>query len=163
MPLKTVTHALIQFLKGHFVLDWGGIHGASHWARVRENGLRLASSTGANVRVIEAFAFIHDSCRQNDGRDPDHGRRAAGLARELCGTLLDLAPAELALLETACASHSDGHTTGDITVCTCWDADRLDLGRVGIRPQAARLCTPAARDPAFIDWAYRRSLGGTGR
>jgi uncharacterized protein len=47
--------------------------------------------------------------------------------------------------------------TGDITVLTCWDADRLDLGRVGIRPAAHRLCTDAARDPAMIEWAYRRS------
>jgi uncharacterized protein len=43
-------------------------------------------------------------------------------------------------------------------VLTCWDADRLDLGRVGIRPLAERLCTDAARQPAMLQWAYRRSL-----
>jgi uncharacterized protein len=48
---------------------------------------------------------------------------------------------------------------GDVTVQTCWDADRLDLGRVGIRPVASRLCTPAARAPDVIAWAYARSLG----
>ena len=160
--METVTRPLLDFLRGHFALEWTGIHGAPHWTRVRENGLHLASSTGANVRVIEAFAFIHDSCRRNDGHDPDHGRRAAELARGLCGTLLDLTASELALLETACVGHSEGYTLGDITVCTCWDADRLDLGRVGIKPHASRLCTPLAQDHATIEWAYRRSLGGTG-
>lgn len=41
---------------------------------------------------------------------------------------------------------------------TYWDADRLDLGRVGIRPNARYLCTEPAKDPAFITWAYERSL-----
>jgi uncharacterized protein len=157
--VETVTPPLLQFLRGHFALDWTGIHGSPHWTRVRENGLRLAASTGANVRVVEAFAFLHDSCRLNDDYDPDHGRRAAKLVRGLSGTLLTLSPEELVLLEIACEDHSHGKKTGDVTVCTCWDADRLDLGRVGTRPHASRLCTSAARDPALIEWAYRRSLG----
>ncbi len=53
---------------------------------------------------------------------------------------------------------SYGLTIEEITVLTCWDADRLDLGRVGIRPNARYLCTEPAKDPAFITWAYERSL-----
>jgi uncharacterized protein len=45
-----------------------------------------------------------------------------------------------------------------MTVLTCWDADRLDLGRVGIKPNPHRLCTAAARDPMMIEWAYKRSI-----
>ena len=48
----------------------------------------------------------------------------------------------------------------DITVQTCWDADRLDLGRVGIRPDPRRLCTAAARNPRMIEAAFARSLAG---
>jgi uncharacterized protein len=48
----------------------------------------------------------------------------------------------------------------DITIQTCWDADRLDLGRVGIVPDPARLCTVAARDPDLIRWAIERSRDG---
>ncbi len=44
-------------------------------------------------------------------------------------------------------------TAGDITVQTCWDADRLDLGRVGITPNPRWLCTACAKDPATILWA----------
>ena len=49
-----------------------------------------------------------------------------------------------------------------MTVQTCWDADRLDLGRVGIRPLAERLCTDVARDPVLIEWAYQRSIRSAG-
>lgn len=53
----SVSSELIQRLRREFTLDWTGIHGAPHWARVRENGLRLSEITGANPKVIEAFAF----------------------------------------------------------------------------------------------------------
>ncbi|MGO9117211.1 MAG: hypothetical protein ACLQPD_06315 [Desulfomonilaceae bacterium] len=43
---------------------------------------------------------------------------------------------------------------------TCWDADRLDIGRVGLKPVARKLCTEAAKKPEMIEWAYERSLKG---
>ncbi|MEK7859374.1 MAG: hypothetical protein AAB320_09565 [Elusimicrobiota bacterium] len=153
-----IDQGLLRIIRDQFALDWAGIHGASHWARVRENGLRMAETTGAKPKVVELFAFLHDSKRLNDDFDPDHGPRAALFAQSLSGSAFELEPDDLQLLMTACRSHSDGLTTGDITVLTCWDADRLDLGRVGIRPQPERLCTAAARDPGLLEWAYRRSL-----
>ena len=53
---------------------------------------------------------------------------------------------------------ADGFTDADLTVQVCWDADRLDLGRVGIEPIPEKLCTEPARDSKMIAWAYRRSL-----
>jgi uncharacterized protein len=53
------------------------------------------------------------------------------------------------------SSRQVGGTTADITIQTCWDADRLDLGRVGVFPDAARLCTGAAR--RLIQWADGRA------
>jgi uncharacterized protein len=153
-----ISSQLIPRLRQDFLLDWGGIHGAPHWARVMENGLRLSASTGANAKVVEAFAFVHDSRRHNDGHDRHHGRRAAEFARALPASLLALDDSEMDLLAAACEGHSDGMMKADITVCTCWDADRLDLGRVGIVPDPARLCTEAARDPGIIRWAYARSI-----
>lgn len=155
-----IPRALLKLLRDQFALDWQGIHGAPHWARVRANGLRLSVATGANPKVVEAFAFLHDSQRRNDDEDEFHGERAAMFARSLPAPLLGgLNDAEYDLLAQACRGHSGGGTRGDITVLTCWDADRLDLGRVGIRPDPRRLCTEAARDPRLIEWAYRRSLG----
>jgi uncharacterized protein len=35
------------FLRAEFQLDWRGIHGVPHWARVRHNGLQIAQRNGA--------------------------------------------------------------------------------------------------------------------
>lgn len=153
-----VTPRLIEFARSEFRLDWNGIHGAPHWARVRHNGLLLAEHTGANTRVVEYFAFIHDLGRENDHHDPEHGNRAAAIAGNIAGDLIDLSGQELHLLMEACRGHSDGHIVADVTVMTCWDADRLDLGRVGIRPEPARLCSEAARHTKLLSEAYKRSV-----
>ena len=52
----------------------------------------------------------------------------------------------------------DGLIDADITVQTCWDSDRLDLGRVGIKPSSDRLCTEVAKRSVVIEEAYKRSL-----
>ncbi|WP_199186980.1 hypothetical protein [Blastopirellula marina] len=49
-----------------------GIHGVAHWARVLENGRRIAEATDANVDVVSLFAVLHDSRRIDDGYDPEH-------------------------------------------------------------------------------------------
>ncbi len=150
---------LLREVRGAYLLDWDGLHGYPHWVRVRENGSLLAVRTGASADVVELFAWLHDSRRENEGGDPAHGPRAAAFARELHGRgALRVDAAGLELLVAACAGHTRGTTTDDPTVGSCWDADRLDLGRVGKRPDPALLCTAAARDPAVISWAYARSL-----
>jgi len=146
-----------KVIEGH-PLHWSGIHGLSHWGRVLENGLRLAPLTGADPAVVTLFAVFHDSRRRNDHHDPGHGLRGAELAAALRGASFRLADREFELLHHACALHTDGLIEGDITVQTCWDADRLDLGRVGITPRAELLCTPAARRPELIEWADARAV-----
>ena len=66
---------------------------------------------------------------------------------------------EFDLFYDAAVYHSDGLMEDDLTIQTCWDADRLDLYRVRIRPDPRRLCTLEARDPNVIKWAVTRSLG----
>jgi uncharacterized protein len=152
-----VPQDLVEMVETGFALYLDGIHGRAHWARVRANGLRLAELTGANQQVVELFAILHDSKRLNDGRDPQHGARAAEFARSLLGSLVDLPDEEFDLLHYACTYHTSGMTEADITVQTCWDADRLDLGRIGIMPDPRRLCTGAAKEASTIEWAYRQS------
>lgn len=137
-----------------------GIHGVAHWARVLENARAITEETGADPTILELFALFHDSCRRTDGHDPDHGRRGAEFAASLRGVLFHISDAEFAQLSTACTFHTDGRTDGDATVRTCWDADRLDLGRAGIVVRPDRLCTAAAQDAKRIAWAKRRSNGG---
>ena len=154
---EIISAGLLRTLQEAYQLSWDGIHGYSHWVRVRQNGLRLAGMTGAKPKVVELFSFLHDSQRRNDGIDPDHGKRAADFIDSLKDGHVRLTDEELQLLKYACVCHTDGLTEGDVTVQTCWDADRLDLGRVGIRPDAQQLCTSVARQPEIIEWACARN------
>ena len=156
---------LVERVCQGFVLPLHSVHGPAHWLRVRENGLRLAALLGVDPAVVELFALFHDSRRLNDHADPDHGRRAAELLTTLRQPLGFVPDIDFDRLLFACTHHTAGWTEADLTVQACWDADRLDLGRVGIRPDPGRLCTAAAREPSLLAWAYARSLAGrrTGR
>lgn len=156
MNLKSVLHAVLE----DYVLPLDGDHGVAHWARVLENGLRLAEETRANVKVVSLFAVLHDSRRVNEFSDPDHGPRAAQFAAELRGSLYDLDDHEFQLLHRACEGHTHERDHPDVTIQTCWDSDRLDLGRVGIMPHASRLCTEVAKRPDTIKWADGRASFG---
>jgi len=153
---------LLSKICSKYRLNLRGVHGLSHWARVREFGLVLAEKTGADPVVVELFAVFHDSQRYNDWRDPDHGPRGADLARELHGEFFEVESAQLDLLCRACEGHTHGtwKVEEHVTVFTCWDADRLDLLRVGNRPDPRYLCTPAARDQEVIKWACSWSSEG---
>ena len=153
MIKKELVHHLLSQLQ----LSTNSIHGPAHWARVLENGRKLAKETGACLLVVEYFAVFHDSCRQSDGRDPEHGRRGAELAASLRDSLYQVTDEDFALLEYACIYHDKGYIESDITIQTCWDSDRLDLPRAGITINPKRLCTPAAKDKEMIRWADQRS------
>ena len=153
-----ITPELVRTILDQYPLPRNGVHGVSHWARVYEIGSRLAPHTGAKIEVVQLFALLHDSQRVNEGRDPDHGPRAADYALAIRDQLPALEDRDFELLRYACTWHTAGMTVGDVTVRTCWDADRLDLGRVGIRPRPELLCTDAARDPGTIRWAHARAM-----
>ncbi len=148
-----ISPELMTVVQNEFALDWDGLHGLYHWQRVREIGLRLARLTGANPTVVELFAFLHDAKRANNHRDPEHGARAAEFARSLQGSLIRLSDREFERLAFACRYHTNGLTEAHVTVQTCWDSDRLDLGRIGMTPDPRYLCTSAAREPEMIEWA----------
>ncbi len=61
------------------------------------------------------------------------------------------------LLYRACEGHTHERDHPDVTIQTCWDSDRLDLGRVGITPHPSRLCTAVAKRPETIRWADARA------
>jgi uncharacterized protein len=114
--------------------DPDSIHGPPHWRRVEQNGLKIAASNGASVDVVRLFAALHDSCRQDDSFELHHGELAAQYALVLRGKLFDLDDDSFELLQHACKWHTHGKVSTDPTIGACWDADRLDLTRVGIEP-----------------------------
>lgn len=141
---------LLSIVQKQFVLDYSGIHGLPHWERVAKHGVALCRLTGANPRVVEYFAYLHDSKRQNDDHDPEHGLRASRYCRQLYSDgLIDLDPDELEQLVNAVKLHNMRHVTGDITFQSCLDSDRLDIGRVGKAPSPERLFTSAGKAMAM--------------
>lgn len=130
---------LIGVILDGYALNPLGVHGIAHWARVLENGRSIAAVTGADVEVVELFALFHDSRRINETYDPGHGGRGGQLARELCGSAFRIDAQRLDLLTTACDGHTDLRSHSDVTIATCWDADRLDLGRCSTEPEPSRL------------------------
>ena len=138
-----------------------GVHGVAHWSRVWYHGQRIAHSLDVNPAILAWFAFLHDSQRHNDHRDPLHGSRAADFALKLRKnhTLVELNATEFEHLCEAMRLHSDGHTEGEAAIRACWDADRLDLARVGIHPRVTKLCTPYARTPRVISEACNMAEG----
>lgn len=123
------------------------IHGPAHWAGVAAAGLTVLDGTpDADPFVVLLFALFHDSMRRSDGRDPEHGERAARYARELRDAgIFGLGEGKMRTLEDALTRHDRGEVSADPTIGACWDADRLNLYRVHIRPNAAYLSTDAAR------------------
>ena len=154
---EVVTQAFIEHCCQAYKMDHNGLHGFYHWMRVLQNGRQLAKAENANIKVVELFSLLHDTQRRNENYDPEHGMRAAQFARTLRGSWFDVTDTEMELLSEALIHHSEGYTDGDVTVRVCWDADRLDLGRVGIEPKPDRLCTLSARDPNILFWANARA------
>jgi len=126
----------------------GSIHGVAHWKQVEWNGIHLSSRTDADILVVRLFAWFHDSRRRNDSFDPGHGRRGAAYAKTLRKQVFDLEDAAFEKLIIACTLHTDEFQNDDPTIGTCWDADRLDLGRVGIRPSALFMSTAFGKELA---------------
>jgi len=146
---------LLKAVLKQFKVDRQGVHGPGHWARVRYHALMIGRATGSDLLVVELFAFLHDSRRLNEYKDPEHGSRAASYAEELNGKFFQLSEEQIEKLCHAMTFHSDGSIHADPTIQTCWDADRLDLGRVGKKPKAQYLSKEGAK---HIDSAYRWSL-----
>ena len=135
---------LIDEIKLQFRINWHGIHGANHWARVLNHGIAIAKIVKADLLVVELFAFLHDSQRHNEHVDVLHGARAADYTASLNKVYFDLSAKQLNDLCHAIRFHSDGLTHANTTIQTCWDADRLDLSRVGIKPDTKYLSATAA-------------------
>jgi uncharacterized protein len=121
------------------------IHGLTHWTRVFENGLIIARETGANTDLVELFALFHDSCRRHDGKDHNHGKRAAHWVASMRSDLSNLPDDIFQFLLEALRDHTHVRYTDNIHIATCWDADRLDLGRVGKIPSEEFMNTDIGR------------------
>jgi len=124
------------------------IHGLQHWEDVEKNGFFLARDKKVNLKIISYFSYLHDCCRENENDDPQHGPRAATYAKKH-RNIFDLNDHDFKILIRAVSGHTfaDPSTKIDFDqiISICWDADRLDLIRIGIKPDPKRLFTEEAR------------------
>lgn len=149
---------LARRVLARYTLELHGLHGPGHWLRVRANGLALAARTPeADHELVELFALLHDSKREDDGRDRYHGERAAVFVRELQAEgHLALSDDRLEILAEACAGHHHPQVSEHPTIGCCWDADRLELARLRYAPDPRLLSTEAALDAELQRWAWDR-------
>jgi len=128
-------------------------HGINHWEHVWANGQEIGWSVDADLEVVEYFSYLHDCQRLSEGTDLLHGPRAAQFAQEN-RELFDLSKTQFKELVSAVAGHTKlqpGCKAGENpTIATCWDADRMDIWRVGYLVDAKYLFTERAKDLAEL-------------
>ena len=139
-----INDEILKLLKEHALLFNSDIHGITHWKSVERNGLYLTKFTDADPRVVSLFAYFHDCMREHDGYDVKHGLWGAKFAKHN-RELLNISDSQIDQLYRACAGHTGGRKPSDVTIATCWDADRLDIGRVGIDVNPAYLFSDEAK------------------
>ena len=120
------------------------IHGIKHWKTVERNAHYLADFNNADKEVLSYFAYFHDCMRKNEHRDKGHGPRGAAFAKKH-RDIIPLNDIQFKQLTDACKGHTYGKRPECVTINTCWDADRLDLLRAGVIPDANRLYNEEAK------------------
>ena len=133
-----------------YALNLYGAHGIEHWESVYHNTQRLANAYSITSDVFIFFALLHDCKREDEDEDFEHGKRAAlAIQGYQEAGLIPLSPDDLARLVYACANHTKADKTDplyqDLVVQICLDADKLDIGRVGIIPHESHFLTDVAK------------------
>ena len=148
---------ILNLIISQFKLDIKSEHGISHWGRVEKIGTYLAKHTKADLGIVSLFAYFHDSKRKNESHDPEHCLMASLFIKELQSKgILSLSEKQLNQLIFACEHHTNSEIkSNDITIQTCWDADRLDLWRVGAMPDPYFLNTAIAKQEKTIEFSWK--------
>ena len=158
------------------------IHGPAHWSRVRRFGALLAEKEqlpGAARACVEIFALLHDLAREDDGGGNQHAIDGAAYMDEVIPAVFGrLSLDQIKTVRVAIRSHSDGMVARQAsdnglfdrldwprdlltrTVGCCWDADRLDLPRVGIHPVPELMSTAGWRDVLTLSLRIHDGIRG---
>jgi hypothetical protein len=94
-------------------------HGERQWRTVAHAGLLLAPQVdGCDPLIVLLFALFHDSMRENEFDDPQHGLRGAELARRLLRSRLE--DERLTTLYEACRDNTGSPRSDVPTIAVCW-------------------------------------------
>ncbi len=119
------------------------LHGISHLRRVAILSGRLANAVGEVVEAAVVMGFLHDCARKNDGNDLEHAHDSAVLARELTERFYP--HLDVDRICDAIEGHAGGEVTTDPLSACLWDADRLELKRIGRTIDLDLLSTKVAK------------------
>ena len=133
--------------------DGLGLHGIPHLRRVASTAGRLAAAVGEDVEAAVIAGFLHDCARVHDGGGTRHAHDSADLAKEILATFYPHVDSDR--LCDGIAHHADGTVTDDPLIGSLWDADRLDLIRLGRETRPHLLSTGLARRVAALRMQFR--------
>jgi uncharacterized protein len=136
---------IINKLQRESKLFHSPVHGFKHWRTVEEIGLYLSSFNKSDPIVVSYFSYFHDCMRVNEFTDNGHGKRGGDYAYKI-KHLLNLNDDQLELLYIACGGHTGGRKPLNDTIACCWDAYRLDIRRVGLKPDIKWFSTDKAKN-----------------
>lgn len=150
---------LLKEIIDNFKLNIDGDHGLNHWTRVYKNTQLLSTYYNINSDVFELFAILHDSKREDEFEDINHGKRAAKYIKQLIiDNKINLNYEDQRRLIYACSNHTKSNKKAklyqDIIVQICFDSDRLDIGRVGIIPEEKYFNTDYAKKVVYENKYY---------
>lgn len=149
---------ILKEILNEYQLDLlNGMNGLNHWSRIIENAFLLSEYNKANKKVLVAFAFFHKIKRNNEEQDTNEGYKGAQLLRYYENEL-GLNEEEFDQAYFACVNFNEFKTHDNLTIATCWDAERLDLMRTGLYPREDDLQSTYAKNAGTITWAVRRAL-----
>jgi len=122
-----------------FYKDLGG-HGFDHVERVHRMALNIAKKEDANLRIVDAAAWLHDIAhvREDEGKCACHAQEGAKIARKILKRM-NFPESEIKAIGHAISVHrfSKGKKAKTKEAEILQDADRLDaLGAICI----ARVC-----------------------
>jgi uncharacterized protein len=119
------------------------IHGLPHLRQVAYVAARLAACEGADWMQAMVGGFLHDCARKDDGGGQEHAFESARVAKVVLGR--HYSNMDVQRLLYAISHHAGGSTTQDPLIGSIWDADRLDLVRLGAEIDQGLLSTVHAR------------------
>lgn len=153
VPLKIVKKITDQFyIKDSF------IHGIPHWSRVFYYGDILSDFNSLDIENIAYFSIFHDSRRFNDFEDPDHGLRGADFFRTF-DKIIKLKNEQKEIIYEACKIHNYQKQSDSFEVGVCLDSDRIDLTRVGIKPNNDYLHSIQSKNDIFKNVSKSFTMG----
>lgn len=119
------------------------IHGIQHLRQVAYLSGRLAYLLNLDYKTAILAGYLHDCARNNDSDGNSHAHESAWLAKKIIET--NWSNIDIGKIFNAIYYHADGLNTDDPFIGCIWDADRLNLVRLGIIPKVELLSTEFAK------------------